>query len=161
MPPRSPSSLCSFPEFRNQVSNSFTTIGKITVLYILILTSVDAKVEDNILDEKQQAFRKRNLLSIRQRYVRYISHVLLKRQHFYAHVYNCCFTLTPFHRTQKPIVIKRYVYSTAALICDNIVTVDVTTTKCTTNIYIQYGQYAVPLLQTRQNYLAFGGQISP
>lgn len=34
--------------------------------------------------------------------------------------------------------------STAALIWNNIVTFDVTVTKCTTNIYIQCGQDAVP-----------------
>jgi hypothetical protein len=55
--------------------------------------------------------------------------------------------LTLVHHTQKPIVIKRHnIYSTAALIWNNIVTFDVTATKCTTNIYIQCGQYAVPLV---------------
>jgi len=45
-------SLCPSPEFGNQVPNSFTTVGKITALCILILTSVDVRVEDNIPDEK-------------------------------------------------------------------------------------------------------------
>ena len=99
-------------------------------------------MEDNIPEEKQQAFRKCNLLSIRKRYVKYI----LTWQRFYVHVYNCCFILTLFHHTQKPTVIIRYnIFSTAALICNNIVTIYVTATNgSTTNIYFQCGQYNVP-----------------
>jgi hypothetical protein len=41
------------------------------------------------------------------------------------------------------IKIQYSIYSTAALIWNNTVTVDVTATKCITNIYIQCGQYAV------------------
>jgi hypothetical protein len=65
--------------------------------------------------------------------------------HLYTHIYNSCTIFTVLNHTQKPTAIKgHYIWPTAAFIWYKTVTLDVTATKCTRDIYIQYDQHAAP-----------------